>query len=128
MITSVNSTSDSIKARPRIKASLNCRTGGRIAGHGFTSCSSYSSLTEAGQAGGYGDAKSRSNGDPVGASWCSSVSALRIRRHGHHRNGQQRKKYHHYFPHVFLLMNRCQWVVDVHRADALTLADLATSD
>src|SRR5271167_1202981 len=23
---------------------------------------------------------------------------------------------------LFLLMNRCQWVVDVHRADALTLA------
>ena len=120
MITSVNSTSDSIKARPKNQRQLDGRTGSRVARHGFAGGATDSALAERGQSGGNGHAESGSYGDPIGR-LSRGASALRVRRHRHKHQGDQRKEYHHQFLHFFLLMNRCQWVVDVHRADALTL-------
>ena len=51
----------------------------------------------------------------------AAASALRVRWHGHHHDASSAKNIIITFRIVFLLMNRCQWVVDVHRADALTL-------
>ena len=77
---------------------LNSRTSTRVASHAFAGSSADFALAKSGQAGGNGHAEARSDGDPVGRR-CSGGSALRIRRHGHHADGQQRKHYEHYFPH-----------------------------
>ena len=77
---------------------LNSRTGTRVARHAFAGSGAHFALAESGQAGGDRHAEARGNRDPVGG-WCSGGSALRVRWHGHHHDGQQREHSNRQFPH-----------------------------
>ena len=98
IITSVNSTRDSMKARPRISATMNSRTRRRIASQRIARRSRHFSLSERRQARRECNRKAGGQRHPVRARSRSS-RALRKRRHRHHRRHHHHKHQHHKFPH-----------------------------
>src|SRR5208283_4528466 len=119
MITRVNSTSDSMKARPRIRATW---MAGRAAG--FRAMASQAAAPtrpcpRPARPAAIAMPKPEAIGTQgLGAAAvppCAYAGMVII------RMASSAKITIISFRIYFLLMNRCQWVVDVHRADALTL-------
>src|SRR5271165_922291 len=76
---------------------LNRRASSRVSGHGFAGRGANPALPKTGQAGRDGNTKTSGNRHQVIRS--SGGCALRVRRHGHHQDGQQRKENNCQFPH-----------------------------
>src|SRR5271157_736104 len=77
---------------------LNSRTRSRVSSHGLAGRGADPALSETGQTGRNRDAEAGGNRDKV-VRWSSGGCALRVRWHGHHHDGQQRKDYDRQFSH-----------------------------
>src|SRR5438270_14075366 len=102
---------------------LNARACSWVARHRFGGGTGHATLSEGAEASGERHGEAGGEGDPVGVvGTCSGVATGGLCVHRHRQHEGEDDDEHHCFLHcLFLLVNRCQWVVAVHRADRLTL-------